>query len=198
MVRTEFGLEYLDRPPKERLGLGHTCPGPEAIRRDCCNLLQRWDDPCREPFRRSRSPADRAARPRHTCPGPEAIRRDCCNLQRRDDPCREPFRRSRSPADRAARPRHTCPGLSNGEIVVTLATWMILAESRSRSPAEERLGLVILALVRSNTARLLYLLQRRDDPCREPFRRSRWPAERAARPRHTCPGPEAIRRDCCT
>ena len=44
---------------------------------------------CRERFRGSRSPDDRAARPRHTCPGPEANWRGCCNpKQRGDGPCR--------------------------------------------------------------------------------------------------------------
>ena len=162
MVRTKFGLEYLDRPPKERLGLVILALVPEAAWRDCCT----WS-------------------------------------QRRDDPCREPFRRSRWPADRAARPRHTCPGLKQkGEIAVADCNGgMILAESLFvdlDGPPIERLGLGILALVSK---------QPRRDCCNDrnvgmilaenPFVDLDAPAERAARPRHTCPGPEADGRDCC-
>ena len=100
MILAESFFTDLDGPPKERLGLVILALVLKQIGEVVVAGLQRWDDPCREPFHRSRWPADRAARPGHTCPGPEADWRGCCiRSQRRDDPCREPFRRSRWPVE---------------------------------------------------------------------------------------------------
>ena len=164
MVRTKFGLDYLDGPTIERLGLVIPALGLKQEREVVvvgCNvgmilaerLFADLDGP----------PIERlglvilALRL-------EADRRGCCTgSQRRDDPCRDAF----SPISMARR--------KSG------SAWSYLPWACSR--------LAEVVVVES---------QRRDDPCREPFHRSRWPGDRAARPRHTCPGPEAEWRGCCS
>ena len=100
----------------------------------------------------------------------------------------------RSPKERS--PQHTCLGPE--------ATWRDCCR-RSQLPGgpgrrafssisiarrKSRLASTYLPCSRSNPARLVVWVARRDDPRQEPFRRSRSLADKAARPRRTCPGPK--------